>query len=53
MAVTGNTRKIIDQGILGTRDPIEKCGFTDIGPTDNGNDGFHGKFSLYKMYFLR
>jgi hypothetical protein len=43
MTVTGNTGKIIHQGIFAARDPIEKSGFADIRTTDNGNNGFHNK----------
>jgi hypothetical protein len=53
MPVTGNPRKIIDQGILGACDPIEKCGFADIGTADDGNNGFHDKFYWYIKFILK
>jgi hypothetical protein len=39
MTITGDARHISNQGVTATRQRIEKGRFTDVGTTDQGDDG--------------
>ena len=41
MAVSRNTGSIVHQGVLGPGDAVEQGGFSNIGPADKGDYGFH------------
>jgi len=41
MSIARDARHVSDQGVTATRQRIEKGRFTDVGTTDQGDDGEH------------
>ena len=39
--VSSDAAALVDDGIGGLRDTIDKCGLAHVGATDDSDDGFH------------
>jgi hypothetical protein len=44
MAIAGNTRRIMYNGVTTTKNPVEQYGFPDVGTAYDSNNWWHGVF---------